>query len=48
VLRLIFPRKVEASDKTVLFGLYVPGIAFPEREVEFKVKDLFYQGKLAI
>ena len=48
VLRLIFPRKIEATDKTVLFRLYLPGISFPEREVEFKVKDLFYQGKLEI
>lgn len=48
VLRLIFPRKVDPTDKTVLFRLYLPGIAFPEREVEFKVKDLFYQEKLEI
>jgi hypothetical protein len=48
VLRLIFPRKIEATDKTVLFRLYLPGIAFPEREVEFRIKDLFYQGKLQI
>lgn len=46
VLRLVFPREVKPSDKAVLFRLYVPGISFPEREVEFRVKDLLYHGKL--
>jgi hypothetical protein len=48
VLRLIFPRVVKAADKTVLFRLYLGGLSFPEREVEFRVKDLTYQGKLAM
>jgi hypothetical protein len=46
VLRLIFPRMVKASDKTVLFRLYLQGLNFPEREMEFRVKDLVYQGRL--
>ena len=46
VLRLIFPRVVKPSDKTVLFRLYLAGLNFPEREVEFKVKDLTYQGRM--
>jgi hypothetical protein len=46
VLRLIFPRAVKPSDKTVLFRIYLGGLKFPEREVEFRVKDLSYQGKL--
>jgi hypothetical protein len=46
VLRLIFPRVVKPEDKTVLFRLYLGGLKFPEREVEFRVKDLTYQGKL--
>ena len=46
VLRLIFPREVRTSDKSVLFRLYLPGINFPERDTEFRVKDLMYQGKL--
>jgi hypothetical protein len=46
VLRLIFPRAVKPSDKTVLFRLFLGGLNFPEREVEFRVKDLSYQGKL--
>jgi hypothetical protein len=46
VLRLAFPRAAQLSDKAILFRLYIPGVAFPEREVEFKVKDLMYHGKL--
>ena len=29
MLRLAFPREVKASDKTVVFDLYVPGMAIP-------------------
>ena len=46
VLRLIFPRAVKPGDKTVLFRLYLGGLKFPEREIEFRVKDLTYQGRL--
>ena len=46
VLRLIFPRAVKPADKSVVFRLYLGGLKFPEREVEFRVKDLNYQGKL--
>jgi hypothetical protein len=46
VLRLIFPRVVKPADKTVLFRLYLGGLNFPEREAEFRVKDLYWQGKL--
>lgn len=46
VLRLIFPRAVKPGDKAVLFRLYLGGLKFPEREIEFRVKDLTYQGKL--
>jgi hypothetical protein len=46
VLRLIFNREVKATDKTVVFRLYLPGLNFPEREVEFRVKELMFQGKL--
>ena len=45
VLRLVFPRRVDASDKSILFRLFLPGISFPEREAEFKVKDLMYRGR---
>jgi hypothetical protein len=46
VLRLVFSREVQATDKRVLFRLYLPGVDFPDREVEFPVKDLVYHGKL--
>ena len=45
VLRLIFDREVKPSDRAVSFRLYLPGLNFPEREVEFRVKDLMFQGK---
>lgn len=45
-LRLAFPREVTAADKTVTFDLYVPGIAIPFRNVEFRVKDMLVNGKL--
>jgi hypothetical protein len=48
VLRLIFPRVVKPTDKSVVFRLYLPGLSFPEREVVFMVKDLLYEGKLAM
>jgi hypothetical protein len=47
-LRLAFPREVTASDKTVIFELYVPGIPIPFRSVEFRVKDMILRGKLEI
>lgn len=48
VLRLIFPRQVRPTDKTVHFTLYLPGIPFPDRDVEFRVRDLYYKGKLTL
>jgi hypothetical protein len=46
VLRLVFPREAKPADKSVLFRLYLPGVPFPERETEFRIKDLMYHGKL--
>lgn len=48
VLRLVFPRAVKESDKTVKFRFYLPGLTFPERETEFEVRDLKYHGKLTM
>jgi len=45
-LRLAFPREAQATDKSVVFDLYLPGVPIPYREVEFKVKDLLVNGKL--
>ena len=46
VLRLIFPRVVKPSDKSAIFRLYLAGLKFPEREIEFRMKDLTYQGRM--
>ena len=46
VLRLVFPRRSKETDKSVIFRLFLPGTPFPEREVEFRLKDLLYHGKL--
>jgi hypothetical protein len=48
VLRLIFPRVVKPGDKSIEFQLYLPGLPFPERSVDFHVKDLSYHGNLAM
>jgi len=48
VLRLVFPREAQATDKSVVFHLYLPGLPFPHRETEFRMKDLMYHGKLAM
>ena len=46
VLRLVFPREAQPADKSVIFHLYLPGVGFPNRETEFRIKDLMYHGKL--
>jgi len=48
VLRLVFPRRVKESDKAVDFVLYLAGLPFPERQVEFRVKDLLFHGKVSM
>jgi hypothetical protein len=48
VLRLVFPRVAQPTDKSVIFRLYLPGLPFPDRETEFRIKDLLYHGKLAM
>jgi hypothetical protein len=48
VLRLIFPRAVKPTDKSIDFQLYLPGLPFPEREAQFWLKDLFYHGKMTM
>jgi hypothetical protein len=47
-LRLIFPRVVRDSDKEIVFEVYVPGAVPPYREAQFKVRELYYKGKLEI
>ena len=48
VLRMVFPREIQPTDKRVVFKLYVPGVEFPDRQVDFPVKDLAYHGKLEV
>jgi hypothetical protein len=43
-----FPREAQPQDKSVTFRLCLPGLPFPNREIEFRVKDLMYRGKLAM
>ena len=43
-LRLVFPREVTAKDKSVEFGIYVPGLSSPYRQVAFALKDLLFNG----
>jgi hypothetical protein len=44
-LRLVFPRVVTETDKSVTFELYLPGNG-PYHEVEFRVREMMYKGKL--
>ena len=32
----------------LVFRLYLPGMDFPDREIEFRVKDLMYHRKLVM
>jgi hypothetical protein len=46
-LRLVFPRAVTESNKSITFELYLPGYG-PYHEAEFRVKDMSYKGKLEL
>jgi hypothetical protein len=47
-LRLVFARpELGPGDKSLFFAFMVPGATDPYRQVEFLVKDLMFQGKLA-
>jgi hypothetical protein len=48
-LYLAFPRgQALATDKTVTFSLYLPGVPGPFRALEFKIKDMLVDGKLEL
>ena len=34
-LRYIFPREVKPDDKSLLFDIYIPGLDYPQRHLEF-------------
>jgi len=46
-LRYVFPREVKPGDKALSFDIYVPGYTFPERHVEFDLREMLYKGKTA-
>ena len=46
LLRLVFPRPAVTDGKSLVFDLYVPGIANHYRSAEFRFKDLTYRGAL--
>jgi len=48
-LYLAFPRvPMTATDRTVGFDLYLPGVPGPFRRVEFKPRDMLVDGKLEL
>jgi hypothetical protein len=47
-LRLAFPRQVQATDKQISFELYLPGVAGPFRQAEFKIAPMLSLGKLEL
>ncbi len=48
-LYFAFPRElVSPADKIISFELYLPGAAGPYRMLQFKVKELFVDGKLEL
>ena len=46
-LRYIFPRDVKPSDRALLFDIYIPGVSYPQRHIEFDLRDMMYKGKMA-
>ena len=47
-LRLVFPREVRPTDKSIVLQLYLPGVAIPYRQAEFAVKEMIVNGKLEL
>ena len=46
-LRYVFPRDVKPSDKALLLDVYVPGVTYPQRHIEFDLRNMTYRGKPA-
>jgi hypothetical protein len=44
-LRMAFPRELAPGDKSLVFELYLPGVGGTYGQVEFRLKELLYQGK---
>lgn len=45
-LRLVFPREVDSKARGLIFELYLPSVTMPYRMIEFRLKDMVYQGRL--
>jgi hypothetical protein len=45
-LRLVFPREVDAKARGLIFEIYLPSVTMPYRMIEFRLKDMVYQGRL--
>lgn len=45
-LRLVFPREIRESDKSLVFELYVPGAPGPYRQVEYDLREMRRDGNL--
>lgn len=46
-LRYIFPRDVKPADKALMFDIYIPGIPYPQRHLEFDLREMMYRGKVS-
>ena len=46
-LRYVFPRQVKPTDKSLNFDLYIPGVVYPQRHIEFDLREMIYKGRLA-
>ncbi|MGH9659708.1 MAG: hypothetical protein ACRD96_14260, partial [Bryobacteraceae bacterium] len=47
-LRLVFPRAAPASEKTIVFELYLPGQGNPFRQAEYLLKEMTVGGRLEL
>ena len=46
-LRYVFPREIKPSDKSLLFDIYIPGIDYPQRHLEFDLREMVYKGRVS-
>jgi hypothetical protein len=46
-IRYVFPREVRPNDKSLNFDIYIPGVNYPQRHIEFDLKEMMYRGKLS-
>jgi hypothetical protein len=44
-IRYVFPRDVRPGDKSLSFDVYIPGVNYPQRHLEFDLREMIYKGK---